>query len=71
MTIDKSQGQSLERVGIILDTPVFSHGQLYTALSRCKNPAMMKICVPLDPHTPFSHLKNVVWVEVFPKEVVI
>jgi len=34
MTINKAQGQSLERVGIILAAPVFAHGQLYVGLSR-------------------------------------
>ena len=34
MTINKSQGQSLTHVGIDLRSPVFSHGQLYVALSR-------------------------------------
>lgn len=34
MTINKSQGQSLERVGIHLPDPVFSHGMLYVAFSR-------------------------------------
>lgn len=34
-TINKSQGQSVKYVGIDLRTPVFSHGQLYVALSRC------------------------------------
>jgi hypothetical protein len=34
MTINKSQGQSLTHVGIDLRAPVFTHGQLYVALSR-------------------------------------
>ena len=33
MSINKSQGQSLLHVGIYLHTPVFTHGQLYVALS--------------------------------------
>ena len=33
-TINKSQGQSYNEVGVYVPTPVFSHGQLYMALSR-------------------------------------
>jgi len=34
MTVNKSQSQSLDQVGVDLRTPAFSHGQLYVALSR-------------------------------------
>ena len=35
-TIHSSQGQTYDRIGIDLTTPVFTHGQLYTALSRVR-----------------------------------
>jgi ATP-dependent exoDNAse (exonuclease V) alpha subunit len=34
MIINKSQGQTFDRVGIYLTEPVFSHGLLYVAFSR-------------------------------------
>ena len=34
MTINKCQGQTLEYVEIDLTQPIFTHGQLYVALSR-------------------------------------
>ena len=46
MTINKSQGQSVKFVGVDLRTPVFSHGQLYVALSRCTSFDRISVLLP-------------------------
>jgi PIF1-like helicase/Helitron helicase-like domain at N-terminus len=46
MTINKSQGQTFERIGISLQNPVFSHGQLYVALSRCRSLQSITMVIP-------------------------
>lgn len=38
MTINKAQGQSMKICGLDLETPCFSHGQLYVACSRVGKP---------------------------------
>jgi hypothetical protein len=43
MTINKLQGQSVVNVGLDLCVPVFSHGQLYVALSRCTSGDRIKV----------------------------
>jgi hypothetical protein len=43
MTVNKSQGQSLQHVGLNLESPVFSHGQLYVGLSRCTSGERIKV----------------------------
>ena len=65
MTINKSQGQSLKTVGVYLPQPVFTHGQLYVALSRVKSMEVLKIYVPVDEHGMKGRTKNVVYKEVF------
>lgn len=45
MTINKSQGQTFDKIGIYLPAPVFSHGQLYVAVSRVRSFDDVKILV--------------------------
>jgi ATP-dependent DNA helicase PIF1 len=45
ITINKSQGQTIPNVGIYLPRHVFSHGQLYVALSRGVSRAATKVLI--------------------------
>jgi ATP-dependent exoDNAse (exonuclease V) alpha subunit len=47
ITVNKSQGQSLSVVGVDLRHAVFTHGQLYVALSRVTT--VRGLCVLLPP----------------------
>lgn len=71
MTINKSQGQTFEKVGIYLPNPVFAHGQLYVAFSRTRSFARVFIHVEerptqgrLLPDIDEIYTKNVVYREV-------
>jgi ATP-dependent DNA helicase PIF1 len=46
MTINKSQGQSFHTVGLDLQTPVFTHGQFYVAVSRTSSIEGLSILLP-------------------------
>ena len=62
MTINKSQGQSIINVGIDLHCPVFSHGQLYVALSCCTSSNRIKVVFPENSHA--TNTSNIVFTEV-------
>ena len=66
MSIDKSQGQSLSKVGLALESNCFSHGQFYTGISRPRDPENFMIYTPVE--TEFNIATNIVWKEVFPNE---
>lgn len=61
MTVNKSQGQSVKHVGLDLRVPVFSHGQLYVALSRCTSKDRIKILLPAEAN---GQTPNIVYHEV-------
>ncbi|GJX76207.1 DNA helicase [Tanacetum coccineum] len=57
MTINKSQGQSLEKIGVFLPEPVFAHGQLYVALSRATSPEGLRILIKNSPDVIMADTK--------------
>jgi ATP-dependent exoDNAse (exonuclease V) alpha subunit len=61
MTINKSQGQTLNNVGVYLPSPIFYHGQLYVAISRVRSSANVKI---FNGQGPDEYMRNVVYREV-------
>ena len=65
MTINKSQGQSLETVGLFLPKPVFTHGQLYVAISRVTSPDGLRIYIESADGGTTNITQNVVYHEVF------
>jgi hypothetical protein len=66
MTINKSQGQTFDRIGVYLPQPVFSHGQLYVAFSRVRR--MEDVCVMLDRDDAHA-TRNVVYRELLRGEL--
>ena len=63
LTINKAQGQSVKKVGIDLRIPVFSHGQLYVALSRAMSSQNINILLP-DADRATCQTCNIVYPEV-------
>ncbi|XP_035838299.1 uncharacterized protein LOC118485895 [Helianthus annuus] len=65
MTINKSQGQSLSKVGLFLKQPVFTHGQLYVAVSRVKSMDGLRMLILDVEGNVTNKTTNVVYKEIF------
>ncbi|XP_034236438.1 uncharacterized protein LOC117642399 [Thrips palmi] len=62
MSVHKSQGQTIDLVGVDLRTECFTHGQLYVALSRVRSRENIKLLVPPARVLHGTvHTKNVVY----------
>ena len=67
MTINKAQGQTIPIMGLYLPKSVFTHGQLYVALSRVQSKDNIKVLVK-DGHKEGKegvYTKNIVYKEIF------
>lgn len=78
MTINKSQGQTFDRIALYLPQPVFAHGQLYVAFSRVRRFDAVKVLIEnkvrslrhgkIITGNPNYYTKNVVCKEVLTDE---
>jgi hypothetical protein len=77
MTINKSQGQTFESVGLLLTQPVFSHGQFYVSVTRSKRKDKLKIWVKngsrqgVLPPTGRTYVENIVYAKVFERLLIL
>ena len=67
MSMNKSQGQTFIKCGLLLPNSFFTHGQLYVGLSRCGEPNTLSICVNQDEYSHLTNDKLYTWNVVYPE----
>ncbi len=65
MSINKAQGQTIPYMGLYLPNPVFTHGQLYVALSRVQSKDNILVLVKDGQIDENTYTKNIVYKEIF------
>jgi ATP-dependent exoDNAse (exonuclease V) alpha subunit len=72
MTVNKAQGQTIPNVGVYLPEPVFSHGQLYVALSRATTRSNIRILAmpPAEKDMSKGNRKKKPTKDIFTKNIV-
>ncbi|XP_071689034.1 uncharacterized protein [Rutidosis leptorrhynchoides] len=64
MTINKSQGQSLNKIGVYIPKPIFGHGQLYVSLSRATSLDGLRILIRQHEGQQANVTKNIVMAQI-------
>ena len=70
LTINRAQGQSAKKCGVLLPKNVWTHGQIYVAFSRCGNPECIFVWAEQSQFEEYKldktkkYVKNVVYREV-------
>ena len=70
LTINRAQGQSAQKCGILLPRNIWTHGQIYVAFSRCGNPNNVYVWTEQSQFKDYklqpgkTYIKNVVYREV-------
>jgi hypothetical protein len=67
MTINKSQGQSVEYIGTALTRPVFAHDQLYVTLSKGQDRAKIRVVLDDTLPGPRGEVRIIVYTNVLQK----
>lgn len=65
ITINKSQGQSMSSIGLYFPRPIFTHGQLYVALSCVLTRSGIKVLISDHSKNGMNKAVSVVYREIF------
>jgi hypothetical protein len=71
MTINKSQGQTLEKNGVYLPEPIFGHGQFYVGGSRSGDPDNLTFYIEEQPNLQGTKMNEAGEIKTFTNNIVL